>query len=222
MDIENILADFPELAQSELGLSLSPVQLEQFAEYARFLLEYNSHTNLTRVPASDVPLLHFYDSLTVLRYLEIGQGASLIDVGSGAGFPGLALKIARPDLRVTLLDSTLKKVNFLGQTIERLALQDCRAIHERIEAHAKVARGKYDFVTARAVSETGNLVRMLGPLIRPGGRVVLYKGPGLKPELEKAAPEITKGGLVPEALHDLELPHKKGKRSLLVLARRAQ
>ena len=109
----------------KIGISLTDIQLHQLDEYCKFLLEYNSHTNLTAIKEEEqVYLKHFYDSLTIIKEINLNKVETLCDVGTGAGFPGIVLKIVYPNLKVTLIDSLLKRVNYLNRTIEKLNLKE--------------------------------------------------------------------------------------------------
>src|SRR5438128_1978305 len=114
---------------ADLGIDLSPDQLERFASYAGLLEEWNQRLNLTRIPPEQTVPLHFLDSLAINRAVDLSAVRSVIDIGAGAGFPGVPLKIAFPHLHVTLLDSTRKKLTFLHSVIEELGLTDARTLH---------------------------------------------------------------------------------------------
>ena len=158
---------------SQWGIELSPLQLSQYERYYRLLVEWNERFNLTAVTDRDeVYAKHFADSLAGLPYM---QGA-VCDVGAGAGFPSLALAIASPDVRYTLLDSVNKKVTFQQAVIDELPLANARALHVRAEdAGRGEMRASFDVVTARAVAPTPTLLEYLCPLAKVGGRVVVYK-----------------------------------------------
>ena len=174
-----------------MGISLPEAAPEQFALYHAMLTEANRTMNLTRV--SDDPDeavdRNYLDSLTPLAVPGLMDGVkTLCDVGSGAGFPGIPLAIARPDIRVTLMDSLGKRVAFLNGVIERLCL-NAEAVHLRAEEAAGLAayRDRFDRVTARAVAALPVLCELALPLTRPGGRFIAYKGPSLDEELTAAA-----------------------------------
>ena len=140
----------------ELGINLTEEQLNQLDIYCNFLLEYNSHTNLTAIKEVDqVYLKHFYDSLTFIKALDVTKYNNLIDIGTGAGFPGMVLKIAFPELEVTLLDSNNKKINFLQELSNKLELKKVNFFHGRAEDFCIKNRESFDIVTARAVSGPG-------------------------------------------------------------------
>ena len=192
--------DILEAGASELGIELTDEQLAQFDAFCAFMLETNAKFNLTRITQpEEIVTKHLLDSLLCLRALELGQGARLIDIGTGAGFPGVPIKIARPDLRVTLLDATSKKVRFLSEAIERLGLQGISPVHARAEdlAHEKDHRERYDAVFARALSELKTAAELCLPFVRLGGHFVAQKGPEIDEETDQARPIIGQlGGLI--------------------------
>src|SRR5579875_574651 len=179
----------------QLQLTLSERQYEQLMRYREELLDWNTRVNLTAITdAGEVLLKHFLDSLSLLQAFDRGT-ASLLDIGSGAGFPGLVLKIARPQWQVTLLEATGKKVLFLQHVIARLNLQGVIAIHGRAEelAHQSDYRSKFDLVTARAVSALPILLEYAAPFCRVGGSMVFPKKGDLIEEMargKRAAPLV--------------------------------
>lgn len=208
-----------ELLSTHLKITLSDEQLRQFQVYFDFLNEFNQHTNLTRIDPKDIAELHFYDSLVITECLKLEDFKSLIDVGTGAGFPGVPLKIVFPHLQLTLLDSKQKKVNFLNQLIEKLSLTDSVAIHGRAEDLSKLNKyaKRFDVVTARAVSETKELVKLLTPFKSATGSIVLYKGPKTEEEIETAKPVLNKLKLKVVKVHQMQLPVSKQNRALIIL-----
>ena len=158
-------------------LNISDEQARKLEKYAEILLDWNQKMNLTAVTDPEgIVLKHFIDSILGAKYLP--QGASLCDVGTGAGFPGLPLKIFRPDLRLTLMDSLNKRVRFLEEVVRELAIDGVEEIHIRAEDAGKspVYREKYDVVTARAVAKLNTLCEYALPLVRVGGFFLAYKG----------------------------------------------
>jgi 16S rRNA (guanine527-N7)-methyltransferase len=203
-----------------LGLSLSDEQLAAFDAYYHALVAWNQKFNLTAITGFDeVQTRHFVDSLSVLRIGSVQQalaqpGATVIDVGAGAGFPGLPLKIAFPLLRLTLLESTGKKVTFLEHVIERLGLENTCAIQARAEelGHDPAHRACYDVALARAVADMAVLAEYTLPFLRIGGWLVAQKGEGAGDEAASAARAIeTLGGalrqVVPAHLPGLPATH---------------
>lgn len=210
----------------KVGVALTLQQAEHMVRYSTLLLEWNKKFNLTAITdESAVLTLHFMDSLTVLSVLsaldEKSSQASLriLDVGTGAGFPGLPMKIARPDLDVTLIDSTTKKVGFCAEVVQQLGLRGARAMHARSEelAHEPAHRERYDLVVARAVAAMPTLVEYLLPFVRIGGLCVAMKGGAAEQETADAAVAIRTLGGVLERVQAVALPGVPDKRALVVI-----
>ncbi len=177
MDIKKIFSRF--------NISISPSQEEQFKKYYSFLVEENDKYNLTAITdENDVIYKHFLDS--VLPKDEIGLGTKVIDIGSGAGFPAVPLKIMRPDLQITMVDSLNKRVNFLNALIEMLGLSETEAVHSRAEDFIKGKREFYDYAVARAVAPLNTLLEYLVPYLKIGGCCIIYKSQKLDEEIEIA------------------------------------
>jgi len=210
-----------EGARHLLKLTLTPPQQRAFRVYCDELMDWNSRFNLTAITdPTGVQVRHFLDSLSCL--LALGwpeRGASLIDVGSGAGFPGLPLKIVRPNLRVTLLEATGKKTDFLRHIIERLELADVMVVHARAEeiGHDPQHREAYDWVVARAVAAMPTLAEYLLPLCRLGGRCLAQKGEEAAGEVSQAQAAIQFLGGRLNRLIPVELPGLAETRYLAVL-----
>ena len=168
---------------SKYGIALSAGQCEMFEKYYKFLIEENQKFNLTAITEEkDVITKHFIDS--VLPYQTLPKNASVIDVGSGAGLPGLPLKILRPDLKIVLLDSLQKRVNFLAECIQLLGIKDAISVHARVEDYCQDNREKFDVAVSRAVAQVNTLSEYLLPLVKVGGRAIMYKSQRLDDELE--------------------------------------
>jgi len=145
--------------------------------YYKFLKEYNEHTNLTRIiDEEDVYLKHFYDSIVISKYFDFNSINTLIDVGTGAGFPGVVLKIFYPHINLTLLDSNNKKILFLNELVDKLELNNVNIIHERSEIYAKNNLDKYDLVIARAVKNLKELSELCLPLVKVNEYFISMKG----------------------------------------------
>ena len=188
MDYEPLNQERLQRTAAMFHVKLDEVALERFALYARLLQSWNEKINLTAITATDDILIkHVADSLTVLPLLDLPMGASLIDVGTGAGFPGLALLIARPDLRVVLLDSTKKKLGVIEDICAKLELSPT-LLHARAEeaGHDAALREQFDAATARAVANLRELAEYCLPFVRVGGTFAAMKSTTADAELEQA------------------------------------
>lgn len=170
-------------------IEISEIQEKQFEIYYNFLISENEKYNLTAITNyEDVIKKHFIDS--VIPYKLIDKNAKIIDVGTGAGFPGVPLKILRPDLDVTLIDSLNKRINFLNQLIEKLQLKNIRAYHFRAEDFCVKNREKFDYSMSRAVARTNTLSEYLLPFIKKGGYALFYKSQDIEEELKEGEKAI--------------------------------
>ena len=160
---------------AKLDINLTDYQLNQLEEYYNLLVEENKKYNLTSITnKEDVYLKHFYDSLTISKIIKL-DNQNICDIGTGAGFPGLVLKIAYPNTHITLLDSTLKKCNFLNMVIDKLQLKNIEVVNDRAEIYAHNNREKYDIVTSRAVAPLKHLLEYSIPLLKIGGQFIAMK-----------------------------------------------
>jgi 16S rRNA (guanine527-N7)-methyltransferase len=205
-----------------IGLTLAPAQLQQFAQYRELLLDWNQRINLTAITnPQDVLVKHFLDSLACLFAIpsaEQQKRLRLLDVGSGAGFPGLPLQIAFPAWQVTLLEATGKKVRFLETVIASLGLRQARAIQGRAEelAHDPQHRARYDLVTARGLAPVPTLLEYCLPFCCPGGLVIAPKKGAISAEVEQGTrAAVLLGGRFVET-HPFSLPGLEDQRALVV------
>lgn len=212
----------PTLSEAEMLATLQRLagteRISQFLRLRQELLDWNTRVNLTAITDPvDVLLKHFLDSLTLL---EVGSAkrARVLDIGAGAGFPGLPLKLARPQWELVLLEATGKKVAFQRHIIEALGLQAIEAIHGRAEeiAHKPGYRGSFDLVTARAVASLPALLEYAAPFCRVGGRILLPKKGDLAAELEQGKRAASALGLLFKADQRVTLPGLDDGRRILV------
>lgn len=202
------------------GISLSNQQLENFIVYYEMLAEWNQVMNLTAITEYDeVMKKHFTDSISLVKACNLTGKISMIDVGTGAGFPGLALKIAFPELKVTLLDSLNKRIRFLDAVIGKLDLQGVEAIHGRAEDFARPGRlrEKYDLCVSRAVANLSTLSEYCIPFLRTGGLFIAYKTEKILAEAKAAGKAISiLGGKIKEQI-EFQLPDSDIYRNLVVV-----
>ena len=160
-----------------LNIEITEEQQKQLEDYYELIVEYNKVMNLTGITDyEEVYLKHFYDSLTIVRVIDLEEQASLCDMGTGAGLPGIVLKIVFPKLKVTLVDSLNKRIEFLKIVIGKLQLEGIEAIHGRIEEYGINNRERFDVVTARAVAATNVLLEFAAPLVNVGKYFIAMKG----------------------------------------------
>ena len=202
-------------ASQEVGVSLTGSQQELFRLYLEELLEWNQKFNLTGIEdRQDIIIKHFVDSLTPLPYLNVG--CRLLDVGSGAGFPGIPLKIAAPQLHVTLVDASRRKVSFLKQLIRILELQGISAQHGRIE-DLEQANNPFQIIISRAFQRFEPLLRIVSPFLVPGNMLVAMLGPTASDELSGFEKLAAAESLGLSRAVSLELPLGRGERTLIFL-----
>lgn len=206
----------------EKGITLSDRQLEQYEIYYRTLVEWNEKMNLTAITdKGEVYLKHFFDSLTAGFYFDFRQDLSLCDVGAGAGFPSIPIKIAFPEIHVTIVDSLNKRIHFLEHLAKELQLENVRFIHSRAEdfGQLKDHRESYDIVTARAVARMSVLSELCLPLVKVGGTFIAMKGSSGQEELQAGKKAITLlGGAVKEKYSFL-LPVEESERNIFLVTK---
>lgn len=200
------------------GVQLDDTALERFDIYGKLLAEWNEKINLTAITDPEgIALKHFADSLSVLRYCEIPEEARIIDVGTGAGFPGLALLISRPDIKLTLLDSTKKKLGVIEDILKNIGLE-AEILHSRAEeaGQSKLYREKFDIATARAVANLRELSEYCLPFVKLGGRFVSMKAAKAGEEIYEAKKAITFLGGKTESIHKFDL-FEAGERNIIII-----
>lgn len=213
MDIKKIIKS----ATADFKINLSDLQLSQLEKYYQLLVEWNEKINLTAITDEQgVAVKHFADSLSMLNYVDIEQNSSVIDVGTGAGFPGIVLKIARPDIRLTLLDSLQKRLKFLDVVLGELNLE-ATLIHSRAEDGGQDIdlRESFDFVVSRAVARLNILAEYCIPYTKLGGSFVALKGPDAENEIADGRKAIQILGGKIKKIHSFSLPLDGGERNII-------
>ncbi len=207
-------------ALAEKGILLSDRQMEQYQQYFQTLVEWNEKMNLTAITDRDeVYLKHFYDSISAAFYFDFDRELEICDVGAGAGFPSIPLKIAFPGLKVTIVDSLNKRITFLQHLAEVLKLENVRFIHDRAEVFGQNPqhREKYEIVMARAVARLSVLSELCLPLAKLGGKFIAMKGVQAEDELKAGRKALhVLGGKLAEA-HSFKLPVEESERSILII-----
>lgn len=197
---------------------LDEKQSKQFYEYMNLLLEWNEKINLTAITnQEDIILKHFVDCMTLLPYLK--EKKKMIDVGTGAGFPGIPIKIVKPDMQITLLDSLNKRVKFLEEVTQTIGLKEIQAVHGRAEefARKKGERESYDIATSRAVARLNVLLEYLMPFVKVGGKCICMKSNHIEEELEEAKKAIQVLGGEIEKIEELSLGNSDIIRKIIII-----
>lgn len=198
----------------KLNIQINDIQLEKLEKYYEILERENKLYNLTAITEKEsVFLKHFYDSLTIVKIIDLND-ESLCDLGTGAGFPGMVLKIMFPNLKITLIDATLKKCNFLEKVIKELNLENIKVINARVEEYAKIEREKYDIVTARAVAPLKHLLEYGIPLLKVNGTFIAMKG-NINDELNGIENYENKLKIKQNKRIDFQLPIESSNRTLI-------
>lgn len=201
-----------------INIQLPESKIRDFYKYMEMLIEWNKKMNLTAiVEDDDVIDKHFIDSLTISQYIEDNE--SVIDVGTGAGFPGIPLKIARDSLKIDLLDSLNKRVNFLNEVINKLKLKKITTIHSRAEDEAsrKEKRESYDIAVSRAVANLPILLEYLLPFVKLGGKCICMKGINANEEVSNSAKALKELGGEIEDIKKLQLPNTDATRNIIIV-----
>lgn len=215
MDIQSF-----KTSLEEKGISLSSRQLEQFDIYFNMLVEWNEKMNLTAI--TDKPgvyLKHFYDSITAAFYFDFTKEYNICDVGAGAGFPSIPLKICFPNLQVSIVDSLQKRITFLNELANALQLDKVTFYHDRAETFARrpEIRESYDLVMARAVARMSVLSELCIPLVKVGGYFIGMKGANLSEEMEAGKKAIQVLGGKVESVHNFQLPIENSERNIVII-----
>ena len=216
-EFENMINSLAE----ELDISLTDKQAEQFYKYMILLLEWNEKINLTTITKQDdIILKHFIDSLTILKYIKEKQ--KIIDVGTGAGFPGIPIAIMMPNVQITLLDSLNKRILFLQDVIQKLDLKNVRTIHGRAEEFARnmKERESFDIAISRAVANLSTLSEYLIPFVKMEGTCICMKGPDIDEELNDAKYAINQLGGEVEKVQNLSLPNSDMVRNIIMIKKK--
>ncbi|WP_280771264.1 16S rRNA (guanine(527)-N(7))-methyltransferase RsmG [Salipaludibacillus daqingensis] len=212
-------AQFRDSLEAE-GILLSNEQMAQFNRYYEVLVEWNEKMNLTAITEKkEVYLKHFFDSITVAFYDKFDKSMNVIDIGAGAGFPSLPLKICFPQIHVTIVDSLNKRITFLNALAEELDLKGVSFYHDRAEQFAKKKdqREQYDMAISRAVARLPVLTELCLPFVKKNGRFIAMKGAGAEDELAQSSKAISLLGGKLENKYDFQLPIEKSERSIIVV-----
>ena len=202
----------------EIDIDLNVEQLWKFYSYMELLIEWNEKINLTTIiEPEEIILKHFIDSLTIYKYIE--KDNKVVDVGTGAGFPGIPLKIANPELKITLVDSLNKRLNFLQDVIDKLQLKNVEIIHARAEEFGqnKKFREKFDIATSRAVANLSTLSEYLIPLVKLNGKCICMKAGDADQEIEEAKKAINVLGGTIKEVENFMLPQSDIGRTIIII-----
>ena len=201
----------------KLGISISEIQYKNLEKYYELIIDYNKKVNLTSIiNKEEVFLKHFYDSLTLVKSIDLKKPLSLCDIGTGAGFPGVVLKIIFPNLSITLVDALDKRIKFLNLVIKELKLTNIETVHARSEEYSKKHIEEFDIVVSRAVSKTNVLLEISSQLVKLNGLAIFMKA-SLDKELEESENAIKQLGFQINKTEKFYLPIEKSLRNILIL-----
>ena len=214
MEFENFFKELKSKSE-QININLENEQIKKFYEYMNLLIEWNEKFNLTAiVEPKEIILKHFIDSLTIEKY--INEGDKVIDVGTGAGFPGIPLSIYKPKINITLLDSLNKRIIFLQEVIEKLEMKNIEAVHGRAEEFAKNKREMFDIATSRAVAPLNILLEYLLPFVKIGGTCLCMKGSNIdEVDDAKNALEVLGGKI--KKIETIKLPESDIVRNIIIV-----
>ena len=199
----------------KLGIEINSDMMEKLDIFYKLLVEWNKKINLTTiVDEKEVYLKHFYDSLTLVKEIDLKKDFYLCDVGSGAGFPGIVLKIVFPNLKIVLIDSLQKRVNYLNEIIKELELDNIQAEHYRMEDYSRLNEEKFDVITARAVANLGILTEISVKALKINGNLVFMKA-NCDEEIENVSRKMDKLGVTIESINRFKLPIEDSNRTLI-------
>lgn len=217
MEIEEF-SNLIKLYGKEISIEFSDIQIKKFYKYMNLLIEWNKKINLTAIiEPKEIIIKHFIDSLTVLK--DVKGKNTLVDVGTGAGFPGIPLKIMNEEIKITLLDSLNKRINFLNEVIKELDLRNIETMHSRVEeiGKNKKYRESFDIATARAVANLSTLSEYMLPLVRVGGKSICMKGSEVGEELQNSKKAISILGGEIENIDNFQLPKSDMMRNIVII-----
>jgi len=198
----------------KLGIEVTEEKINKLEKYYEMLIEYNKVMNLTAITEKEeVYLKHFYDSLTIAKIIDLNKEEYLCDIGTGAGFPGIVLKIFYPNLKITLVDSLNKRINFLNEVIKKLKLENITTVHARMEEYSKDNIEKFDVVTARAVAQMHFLLEVAIPMLKVGKYFIAMKG-NLEKEINYNY-ALDKLNSIENDIIKFKLPYEKSDRTLI-------
>lgn len=217
MEIREFSNKIKDIAKN-INLELNDEKVKKFYNYMELLLQWNEKVNLTAITEpNDIILKHFIDSLTIERYID--KNVNIIDIGTGAGFPGIPISIARTDINITLMDSLNKRIKFLDEVIKENKLNNAKTIHARAEelARDKDYREKFDIATSRAVASLNVLLEYMLPFVKVGGYCICMKGSNIEDEILNSKRALNALNGVIEKIEEFELPNSDMSRNIIIV-----